>query len=309
MDWNRKLCRPPESDHDLKKIAKKAIRGAKVGDKPVIPPVEAIARYAEVKEEPEGLTSERLKDLARKFFDALPKCFGKVRGVLDRRGKTYYVDREIHEKRQVFTAYHEIAHDLIPWQKDAAYFDDDHTLCLSVVRRFEKEANTLAGHLMFQGDRFNQMAEEFELSLKTAKYLADQWGASFHAAFRQYVERNRRPCAMFIFKLTALKEFNKNPVANLPPEQIYYIAASEIFLEEYGCPKPEETLYPVIARPELLGQLLIKGDCEGDGLILSNGRNKKKYKYQAFTNQYDVFLMILPEKRSHLKKKVEFNQV
>jgi len=309
MNWTRRLCRPPESDRDLRILAEKTLREAGIQGEPVIPPVEAIAHYAKVKEEPDLLTGQDDETFHEKWGRSIPKGLAEIKGMIDRKGKAYCVDRKLHPKIKTFTKLHELSHELIPWQKAAAYFDDNNTLAANVRRGYEAEANAMATHLMFRGRLFNRMAEGYSLSLHSAKFLAEQWGASYHATFRRYVEYNRKTCAMYVIPRDDLKEHPALPITRAATVSSFYIVASKRFLKKHGCPKPEETMIPIIANPDFPILMQVRTFHEGDGLQASHGNGKTRLRYQVFSNKYHVFLMILPEKRSHFKKKVQFIRV
>jgi Zn-dependent peptidase ImmA (M78 family) len=306
MDRTRRLFRPPESDRDLRILAEKTLKGAGIQRDPVIPPLEAIANYAKVKEAPDLLTGQGEEAFIEKWGRSIPKGLAKIKGMIDLKGKAYCVDRKLHPKIKTFTKLHELSHELIPWQKAAAYFDDDYTLAANVRRGYEAEANAMASHLMFRGKLFNRVAEGYSLSLHSAKFLADQWGASYHATFRRYVEYNRKSCAMYVIPRDYLKELHTRPITNLAPVRSYYIVASKRFLNKHGCPKPEETMAPIIASPDFPMLIQVRTLHEGGGLHMSHGSGKTRLRYQVFSNNYHVFLLVMPDKRSRLKKKVEF---
>src|SRR4051812_29354601 len=87
---------------------------------------------------------------------------GKVRAILDRRARVMHVDPSIdNEARRHFVALHEVTHDLLPWQRELGYADDDMTLSDNVNRTFEREANQGAAEMFFQGTRFTKMAANY----------------------------------------------------------------------------------------------------------------------------------------------------
>ena len=306
MDWTRKLCRPPESDRDLRILAEKTLRRAGIQREPVIPPVEAIAHYAKVKEEPDLLTGQGEEAFLQKWGRSIPKGLAEIKGMIDLKGKAFCVNGKLHPKIKTFTKLHELSHELIPWQKAAAYFDDENTLAANVRREYEAEANAMATHLMFRGRLFNRMAEGYSLSLHSAKYLADQWETSYHASFRRYVEYNRKSCAMYVIPRNDLKEHPAQPITGITPLRSYYIVASKRFLKKHGCPKPDETMAPILTRPDFNLLLKVRTFHEGDGLQASHGSGKTRLRYQVFSNNYHVFLLVLPDKRSITKPKAIF---
>lgn len=51
---------------------------------------------------------------------------------------------------------------------------------------------------MFQGGRFHARALDYETSLQAPIILAEQYGASFHASIRFYVEHHPEPVALIV---------------------------------------------------------------------------------------------------------------
>jgi hypothetical protein len=123
---------------------------------------------------------------------------GKVRAILDRRARVVHIDPHIdNEGRRHFVALHEVTHDLLPWQRELGYADDDMTLSDRARRAFEREANQGAAEMFFQGLRFTAIAANFEIGMDAVSALHEQSGASLRATLRRYAETHRRPlCAI-----------------------------------------------------------------------------------------------------------------
>lgn len=123
---------------------------------------------------------------------------GRIRGILDRRERTVYLDPAIdHDGRRNFVALHEVTHDLLPWQQELAYADNDLSLSERVRRVFEREANQGAAELFFQGARFAKIAANYEIGVGAVGALSEQTGASLRATMRQFAESHRYPvCAL-----------------------------------------------------------------------------------------------------------------
>jgi hypothetical protein len=114
---------------------------------------------------------------------------GKIRALLDRRERAVYLDPAIENRgRRSFLRLHEVVHDLLPWQQDLAYADNDGTLSASTRRLFEQEANQGAAELLFQGQRFTQMAGDFRVDMAAVCQLASDVGGSLRATLRRFAE-------------------------------------------------------------------------------------------------------------------------
>jgi hypothetical protein len=123
---------------------------------------------------------------------------GKVRAILDRRARVVHLDPAIdNDGRRCFVALHEVTHDLLPWQSELGYADDDMTLSDRVRRTFEREANQGAAELFFQGTRFTAMAANYEVGMGAVSALHHETGASLRATLRRYAETHREAlCAI-----------------------------------------------------------------------------------------------------------------
>lgn len=114
---------------------------------------------------------------------------GKIRGILDRKARVVHIDPNIeNEGRRHFIALHEVTHDLLPWQHELGYVDDDRSLSEAVRRTFESEANQGAAELLFQGTRFEKIAANYETGMGAVNALHQRTGASLRATLRRYAE-------------------------------------------------------------------------------------------------------------------------
>ena len=109
-----------------------------------------------------------------------------------------HVDPSIDNKaRRHFVALHEVTHDLLPWQRELGYVDDDMTLSDNVRRTFEREANQGAAEMFFQGARFAKMAADYEIGMGAVSACIEKTGASLRATMRRYAETHRHAvCAI-----------------------------------------------------------------------------------------------------------------
>lgn len=114
---------------------------------------------------------------------------GKIRAILDRRERTVHLDPSIsNDGRRSFLRLHEVSHDILEWQRDPAFADDDGTLSPQTDRRFEREANQGAAELLFQGDRFAALTREYRIGMAAVSELSAIVGSSLRATLRRYAE-------------------------------------------------------------------------------------------------------------------------
>jgi hypothetical protein len=153
---------------------------------------------------------------------------GKVLGALLVRERVIYVDRSQSRERQRFAHGHELGHDALPWHHDAYWGDDTYTLHPETRLLLESEANRFGADLLFQLDRFTELAAQSRLGLAVPMDLATRFEASRHASIRRYVETNPRSCALLVF--------GRYPVYPEGQRSLRVLTAVEspIFRERYG---------------------------------------------------------------------------
>jgi Zn-dependent peptidase ImmA (M78 family) len=141
------------------------------------------------------------------FIQVAPDLSSKLRAALSVNHRVVATHSLLGAKRSRWGVFHEIAHFILPEHIDKLFLDDDKTLSVWTHNRFEREANSLAAELVFQGNRFTEESLDSPLSCQTAINLAPKYDASFESAIRRYVERHDLPCAAIVYeKCRALAE-------------------------------------------------------------------------------------------------------
>lgn len=278
-----KLAVPRSSDAVSAEV-RKLLRAAEVGSCLPTPKTQilACARLIETGELDLAEFRESFSDRAKDFFH---RAFGKVRGFLDRRSKQIYVDPELHDSRKLFVTYHEVAHRVLPWQHIDLTEEDDQTLSLGCDTLFESEANYGAADILFQCERFENEARDYELSVASALHLGTKYEASCHSSLRRFVERNHRPCALLILKPTS-RANDDGKVSFF----LHHVIASRPFFLQFGDPFTHQYINP----DQDLGKILNNG---GSGeLALSDLKGScRRCVVEWFTNNYSHFVMIHPK--------------
>jgi hypothetical protein len=160
-------------------------------------PVSRIVAAADLTEAPQSfLTDASIADAPAHIRGMLRRIKGKAHAALDRRTREVHINPATdHAAQRAFKRLHETSHDLFPWQHvgegDDGFVDDDYTLSPKTTVVFEQEANQGAAELLFQRDRFAEMAADYQIGCAAISELATLFGASRHAAFRRYVETHR----------------------------------------------------------------------------------------------------------------------
>jgi hypothetical protein len=214
----------------------------------------------------------------------LKSALSKVLGIAIPKKKIIYLDHSLPPARMNFVKLHETGHHVLPWQSGLleAYEDDNFSLSEFIKKSYEQEASYFASTVLFQIDRFSELSKHLPLSLNSAMALAQQFGASNHAAIRRYVEYSQKRCALLVLELP------KNTTCKM---RNYF--ASESFTNHFGIIEPCEQcgLEYSFVNDIILG---IKNNSANvlqpfEGSIFSYPLN-----YEYFSNHYNVFVLLYP---------------
>lgn len=167
-------------------------------------PIDDIVAAADLTLPRESLFSGSVLDEAPSHLRrAMKRLTGRVRAVLDRKAREVHVDPSIQNQgRAAFQKLHEVTHDILPWQKELGYADDDATLAATVKELFEQEANIGASNLLFQLDYFDDLVGQYRIGMASILDLAVMVGASGHATFRRFVKAHPTTVAGVVMELS-----------------------------------------------------------------------------------------------------------
>lgn len=283
-----------DSSEDIARSADKLLKEAGAYYK-FPTPVDNLVAAARLSEPKHSLLSKLVLDQAPMHLRAviLPLRL-KVRGLLDRRERELHVDPSIeNEGKRRFVKLHEVGHDILPWQRELAYGDDDATLSWSIERRFELEASQTAAELGFQRRVFMEVAGSFPVGLKSVVDLSEMFGFSIQATFRRYVEDHQLPVAGLVLDRSPER---REPLAYRRHEALF----SESWGARFGRPIWPGLLhvarFPFIAFAAIAKQSVGGGasqtwwpDVAGDPLAVA---------LEVFDNGYNILLLMwLPRVR------------
>jgi hypothetical protein len=294
-----KLGVPPSAEAVTAEV-RKLLRAAEVGMQLPTPKSQILA-CARLVETGELDLAEYEQSFSEKASGFLYKAMKKVLGFLDRRNKRFYVDPQLHDSRKTFVTYHEVIHRVIPWQHIEYTEDDDLTLNdlrlnLGCETLFESEANYGAADILFQCDRFETEARDYDLSVASALHLSGKYEASCHSSLRRFVERNHRPCVLLVLKPTTR--------TNADGGTSFFIShsiPSGPFTLQFGDP----FTHPFINPDQELGKLL--NSCDQGEIGFSDLKGFcRPCVVECFNNQYSLFVMIHPKDISPSRRTVLF---
>jgi hypothetical protein len=191
----------------------------------------------------------------------------------------------MHDSRKTFVTYHEVIHQIAPWQHISRTEDDEVTLSLECSTLFESEANFGAAEILFQCDRFETEVRDYEISIASAIYLSQKYEASRHSTLRRFVERNHRPCLLLVLKPT-----NRENASGGTSFFVSYSIPSRPFTLRFGDP-----LQFLFINPDHeLGHILNNGRV-GEIILTDLNGLPKVCAVECCSNNYHTFVMIHPK--------------
>lgn len=199
------MLRSLESREEVIRASDRLLRAAAVGY--ALPtPVEDLIAAADLSRGDDDLFDDRTIDEAPPYLrSVIRKLRGKVHAALDRGQRRVYVNPTIsHEGRRRFRALHEVGHAILPSQNQPAYADDARTLSWLTRVAWERDANQVASELIFQRERFTEMANEYEPGLAAVTELSQLFGSSIQAGLRRFAEFHRLPVAAVVLDVSVL---------------------------------------------------------------------------------------------------------
>jgi hypothetical protein len=217
----------------------------------------------------------------------------KVMGGPAYREKRVYLNTaEMNPPRRRFVHGHELGHQVLPWQEQAYYADDDTTLSPETRDAMEWEANAFSAELLFGLDRFATMANGYAPGIAVPLYLSGVFQTSAHAAMRRYVETSHHRVA-----LLTLGRFRRH-VAQGPylPVMSEQCTQSTSFAERFG------PITQLAAKPLVLGEhpalaaaaKIAPTDVleDSEELVLETKRGTTRFETEAFHNGRLNFVLL-----------------
>jgi hypothetical protein len=285
----------PESATEVTNEVKRLLRAAGVTDQ-LPTPKEQILACARLVERGELDLAEYEASLTDKTLRFFHKAVSKVLGLLDRRSNIIYVDPRIHDSRKQFITYHEVTHKVLGWQKITVTEDDRLTLSAECENLFEAEANYGAADILFQCERFEDEARDYDLSIESALYLSNRYNSSCHSALRRFVERNHRPCLLIVLTTTSREYMNGQT-----SYYVVYSIPSVPFTNEFGEPLNLKYVNP----GHELGEIL-NNSGHGEIALPDIKGFLRTCVVQAFSNKFNTFVLIYPQQAHFSRKVVHF---
>lgn len=279
----------------VRKEAEKALN--KAGAFGVFPtPVAHIMVAAQVEEVHEDVLSESFVEKLRKEVsgagETLKRAVSKVIGLFDARAGLVFIDRTLPSIKQTFIRLHEAGHGFMPWQRKmyAIVEDSQQSLDPDIADQFDREANVFASEVLFQLDTFATEANDHDFGIFVPVNLAKRYGASLYSAIRQYVHKNPKACAVIVLNTPEIAEGDGFRAS------LRRVDASPSFIELFG----ELSLPEYFTPDDKIGAMVPNGKRRATGhrhiTICDKNGIDHECVAEAFTNTYQVFVLIIPVK-------------
>jgi hypothetical protein len=263
-------------------------------------PVEDIIAAANLRQDDDPLFADHILDGASpELAEKMRRLKGRITAALDRKQRVIYVDDTVsHDGKRRFKQMHEVTHDILPWQRDTAWADSAATLSWKVRNCFEQEANQGGAELLFQRGRFQEMAAGYKVGFGAVLDLAEQFGASYHAAFRRYVETHKHAVAGVVLDRSPCEPgsaaYRRNEALN-----------SAKWMEKYepACGWPKELRavpYSFISNIPLLAVHETYHSTFG---YVDRNNEQTELQVEMWSNTYNVFVLIWADHREFLKRR------
>jgi len=267
-------------------------------------PVDDILAAANLEEDPDTFLSESsIATMPAHLRGVLRRARGKVHAVLDRRTRVVHVNPATDiVGKQAFKRLHETAHDLFPWQHidegRIGFADDEMTLSPRTTILFEREANQGAAELLFQRERFAEVAADYAIGCGAVAELVELFGGSRHATFRRYVETHPGTVAGVVLKP---QPCGREPLAFQRREAMCSAAWRDRF--------EDPTAWPAVLQSdpfrfvEQARACAAIGRPDGEWTYIDRNNEPMTLKVEAMTNSYNTFVLVWLPRRELFKRR------
>lgn len=290
------------STEEINRAAERLLRAAAAnGELPT--PVDRLLEAANLRQgDDEVFDEETLARAPRAIRDKIRGLglLKKVRAALGRNERLVYLNPAVENAgRRNFIALHEVGHDILEWQRELVYVDDDMTLSWSTRTRFEREANQAAAELLFQRELFAQIASDYRIGIATVIELAQNFGGSIQASLRRYVETHRRAVAGVVCEISPVSieplTFRRNEAMG-----------STEWRKDFESPDQ----WPARLDVKLFSFLEVARRAGREGVPIAGefqwptlNNEPKKVRFEVFSNSYRLLVLMWLPRREFLKTK------
>ncbi len=269
-------------------------------------PIEDILAAADLEEAPDTFLSDNsIARMPAHLRGVLRRVSGKVHAALDRKTRVVHINPATDLVGQkAFKRLHETAHDLFPWQHieegRLGFADNEMTLSPRTTILFEREANQGAAELLFQRERFAEIAADYAIGCGTVVELVKRFGGSRHATFRRYVESHPGTLAGVVL---GPEPCEHEPLAFQRREAMCSAAWRDRFDDPARWPavlraKP----YTFVEQARACAAI---GPPNGEWTYIDRNNEATTLKVEAMSNSYRTFVLVwLPQRELFKRRRV-----
>jgi IrrE N-terminal-like domain len=288
---------------DIRKEAQRLLRRAEVnGELPT--PVDRLVEAAGLSQPKRSMFADLvLNEAPERLRRPMRRLKLKVRALLDRQEREIHLDPSMdHPGQRAFKTLHEVTHDILPWQRELGYADDDASMSPSTQKLFEWQANVGGAELLFQRDLFADMAHDSTIGLATAFDLAETFGGSRRAGLHRYAETHRGQVAAVVLDISPVE-------AGALAYRRREVVLSKAFATQFG----GAISWPRVLRsPPYTFLLEAENARRGSGsvtaeMLLPDRNNEcQQLDVEIASNSYNLLVLISRPRRERGKRKVIF---
>jgi uncharacterized protein DUF955 len=286
---------------DIRKEAQRLLRRAEVrGELPT--PVDRLVEAAGLSQPKHSMLADLvLNEAPERLRRPMRRLRLKVRALLDRQEREIHLDPTMdHPGQRAFKTLHEVTHDILPWQRELGYADDEDSMAPSTRKLFEWQANFGSAELLFQRDLFADMAHDSTVGLATVFDLAETFGGSRRAGLHRYAETHRGQIAAVVLDISPVE-------AGVLAYRRREVVLSKAFAAQFG----EAVSWPRVLRsPPYTFLLEAENARRASGsvtaeLVLPDRNNEcQRLNVEIASNSYNLLVLISRRRRERGKRKV-----
>lgn len=266
--------------------------------------VDDILAAAKLEEAPETFLSESsIAKMPEHMRGVLRRAAGKVHAALDRKTRVVHINPATDLVGQkAFKRLHETAHDLFPWQHidtgRIGFADDEMTLSARTTILFEREANQGAAELLFQRDRFAEIAADYAIGCGAVAELVELFGGSRHATFRRYVEAHHAALAGVVLQP---RPCGLEPLAFQRREAMCSASWRARFEDPVAWP-PVLRFDPFSFVDQARAWTSI-GPSQGNWTHIDRNNEPTTLRVETMSNSYNTFVLLWVPRRDRLRRR------
>jgi hypothetical protein len=218
-----------------------------------------------------------------------PNVPADVRGILDVPEKHVFVV-EATRARVRWVGTHEIGHYAIPDHRMLLAMCSTFDLSAAARKQLEVEANEFSAEFLFQGAKFVEECLSTAFSLQGLRVRCENYGVSYEAGFRRFVEGHPQPVALLVSRVTQSAPVVSGDGAlatTTPRARLRYAAYSESFRSAHS--------FFQVGQEFAGDHPVLRAAVSGNDCTERTNYHRRDWFVSSFFNQYDVLsIMGLP---------------